>query len=302
MVGEQQVRLDVDLIHDVMDALDLSSYALSHRSGISKGQVSKFLNRRTKNVDGVKIGTAAAIANALGLSLGAVIRSADGQWHRLDPKDEAQLFWFLQLISNSGCLLTASESADSHILPDGICEAIEWARLNQPEFTPTRRQQLFELHKQTMAWRQRARQEGTHLTQVMAPSYIWGERLRQAESEFETMKKRVREFRELTAVGFVSAEKWHAVRASITNVIRFDGWSKINVGGHLILAVWYHAEVFYTTERTAVSRVRAILEDAGREVGLPPFRARGAKIESAAMKTCCRKAVRIIDNVFTGGR
>ena len=299
MFREQEVRLNVDLIHDVMDSLGMSGYELAKGSGISKGQISKYLNRRLKNGDGAKIGTAAAIARTLGLTLGAMILPADDGWHRLDPEDDAQYFRLLDLVSKSGCLLTASESADSHILPDAVCEDIEWARLNQPQFSVARRQQLFERKRRTMAFRKKAREEGTHLTQVVAPAYVWGKRLQGAEAEFETMKETVRGFRDLTAVGFVSDETWQEIRDSITELIHFDGWTKINVGGHLLLAVWYHAEVFYTTEKTVVSQVRAVLEAAGRGVGLPQFRARGAKVDSTELRNCYRNAIRTIDGAFT---
>lgn len=295
MTSEMPVQLNVRLLQEILDALDISQYQLCAMTNLPKGTISKALSGGIKNPDQVEIGKVARIASALDLPLGAIVAPQDERWHRLDAEDEEQLFRFLLLISKSGCLLTASDSADSHILPDDIAMELERQRLQAIPLSDAKRQQFLERHQHTIEFRKRARQEGSHLTQIIAPVTLWGACINGNEPQAETMKNRVREFHELTAACFLSDHRWQSVRDDITSLIGFDGWSKINVGGHLILAVWYFSQAFFTTDDRLVSGVRRILEVATEELGLPRFERRGAAFDEDRMTGCCTNAIKTID-------
>ncbi len=291
------VRLNAELIRELIRSRNMCPNRFSKATGISRGHVSRILSGSVKNKDGTSIGTAMLIANLFNLPLSSIVLPSTGRWHFVDRSSDSNDSRFLEELAHCKCILSASESGDSYILPTQTCETIESLRLKESQYNKIIHPSIFNRHKNAMKVRRKIREEGTHFHQIVSPCNVWSEVLASIEEEHDEIKNNIREFKDLTAVAYISKQIWDAAVSSIAP-LGFPGWSKINVIDEVIAAIWFQSEAFITTEKTTVTTLRNILEKAGRSVSLPRFGECSARTRRDDFRACNDQAIAVADRVL----
>ncbi len=297
MIATHTVQLNVEYIRDLMAARGISQYRLAKETGLSKGQISKVLDGSVKNRDGTRIGTAQAIARTLTLPIGAIMQPLDSRWHRLDYADAAGYFRFLETFAGCRCLLSASGSADSFLLPDDVSEAIERERLDRSWIPDAMREDLLGCHRKTMVSRRRSRENGSHLHQIVAPTHVWAPAMQSAWAAQREMRERMVEFAERTAVAFIPGARWDDVVTEVASQTRFWNWSKVKIADDLMAAVWHDFVTYLTTDRPLIRQLRRTLETAAVESFSPSFPVFGDPHRSSHLIECNMRTLEIFDRV-----